>query len=131
MSERNQTLICLIGERLRQWREQRGLSRAELGSRLGIAEGEIATYEQRAERISVVQLLELSRALAVPVTYFFGGIPASILVVPELEQEPPIAEALDLMRAFLGIRNPEDRKLLIEVARQYASSREPASESMH
>lgn len=131
MPEGNQSLISLIGERVRRWREQRGLSRAELGNRLGIGERTVALYEEGAERISVVELLDLSRALAVPVTYFFCGIPASILVMPEPDREPPLSEALDLMRAFLGIRDATDRKLVIDMARQYASSKETRNDSVH
>jgi transcriptional regulator with XRE-family HTH domain len=64
MATRNQTdLYAKIGERLRALRTEAGLSQAALGAKLGRSPSAIDRYEMGQRRLSLADLLRLSRIL--------------------------------------------------------------------
>jgi transcriptional regulator with XRE-family HTH domain len=62
------------GLRLRERRIQLGMSQPKLAAALGITYQQLYKYEQAKNRISASRLYEMSKALGVPVTFFFEGI---------------------------------------------------------
>ncbi len=62
-----------LGERLRMLRTRAGLSQAALGARLGRSPSAIDRYEMGQRRVSLADLLRLSKILNVPLEAFLGG----------------------------------------------------------
>jgi len=63
-----------VGSRLRQRRIALGISPPKLAAALGIAYQQLYKHEQAKNHISSSRLYELSKALDVPITFFFEGI---------------------------------------------------------
>lgn len=61
----------LVGARVRLRRKDVGFSQTALGEKLGVSFQQIQKYETGKNRISAGSLYELSKALSVPVGYFF------------------------------------------------------------
>jgi transcriptional regulator with XRE-family HTH domain len=60
-----------VGARLQLRRKELGLSQAALGEKLGVTFQQIQKYEKGKNRVSAGVLYEISKALDVPVGYFF------------------------------------------------------------
>ena len=61
-----------IGQKIKQIRKSWGLSQSELAERVGISFQQIQKYEKGSTRISVMRLEQISEALGVNITAFFG-----------------------------------------------------------
>ena len=61
-----------IGQNIRQWRKQRGLSQSDLGEILGISYQQVQKYECGVNRISAVNLRLAAEALNVPSSILIG-----------------------------------------------------------
>jgi transcriptional regulator with XRE-family HTH domain len=107
-----------VGKLLRQRRWLLGLTQQQLAQAVGIRFQQVQKYESGANRISASRLWDLSKALKVPVTYFFEGLEG----VPETDGElPPMAtfsaavgekETHDMLRAYLTLAEGPRRRLL-------------------
>ena len=64
-----------LGKRLRGRRRLLGLSQKNLANAVGVRFQQIQKYECAANRMSAVRLWQLSKALDVPLSYFFEGFP--------------------------------------------------------
>lgn len=64
-----------LGKRLRSRRRLLGLSQKKLASAVGVQFQQIQKYECAANSMSAARLWQLSRALDVPLSYFFDGFP--------------------------------------------------------
>ena len=60
-----------VGQRLQQARRDRGMSHAELATRAGLSETDLARFEQGSSRPSPKVFLALADALAVPLRHLF------------------------------------------------------------
>ncbi len=88
---------AFLGERLRQARERRGLSQAELARRIGTGINQIPRYENGQAEPSPSQLKRLARGLEVTSDYLLGlaETPGRVLSNSDLtEQERRLLEAL-------------------------------------
>ena len=65
----------LIGKRLRQRRRLMGMSQSEVAAHCGVRFQQVQKYEAGHTGLSAVQLVRLAKVLAVPVAYFFEGLP--------------------------------------------------------
>ncbi len=65
-----------LGQRLARRRRELGLSADDLDWALSGPAGSIARYENGSRSLGAAQLLALSRAVEVPVLYFFEDVPA-------------------------------------------------------
>ncbi len=63
----------VLGERIRQARERKGLSQEDLAALVARDQRAISEYEHGKRRISVTDLPTFARALDVPILYFFEG----------------------------------------------------------
>lgn len=79
------TIDLYIGKRLRRRRRLLGLSQKNLAGAVGVRFQQIQKYECAANRMSAVRLWQLSKALDVPLSYFFEGFPETA--------EPPPGES--------------------------------------
>jgi transcriptional regulator with XRE-family HTH domain len=66
-----------IGRRLRQHREERGLSLRELARRLGISASAISQFETGKSRLSVGTLYAIVTELGMSLDELFSGVPAA------------------------------------------------------
>ncbi len=120
-----------VGQRIRRRRWMVGMTQQQLGQAVGIKFQQIQKYETGMNRVSASRLYEISKALDVPVAFFFEAVgehanenEASDQVA-ELtvdKAEAPAAdlftdkEALELIRCYF--RLPEEpRKRLFELTR--------------
>jgi transcriptional regulator with XRE-family HTH domain len=71
-SRSTREIDALIGNRLRAARHAQHMSQNQLAAVLGIPCQQIQKYENGTNRISAARLFEIARALAVPITFFFG-----------------------------------------------------------
>ncbi|HEU0071715.1 MAG TPA: helix-turn-helix transcriptional regulator [Alphaproteobacteria bacterium] len=134
-----------VGRRLRQRRALLGLSQEKLGRAIGLTFQQIQKYERGANRIGASRLLQLSRALAVPIAYFFEDAPGATpargrKADGKLKAGPHAAprgaaqdvardpfakrETLELVRAYYAISNPFVRKRVLELVRALAKESE-------
>ena len=113
-----------VGSRVRLRRTLLGMSQERLADALGLTFQQVQKYERGANRIGAGRLFELSRALDVPVSYFFdeveGGVrgPAGGLAEdPSAYGEDPMSrrETLLLVRAYYGIADPAVRRRLLDL----------------
>ncbi len=126
-----------VGQRLRQRRTLLGLSQEKLARTIGLTFQQIQKYERGVNRIGASRLLQLSRALGVPIAYFFEDMPptdppargrdkaaTAEAKAPETMMRDPFArrETLQLVRAYYGIANPFVRKRILDLVRSLAAA---------
>lgn len=67
-----------VGKRLAARRAQLGMTQSELARACGgLTFQQFQKYESGANRVSASRLLQVARALSVPVAYFFEGLPGA------------------------------------------------------
>jgi transcriptional regulator with XRE-family HTH domain len=66
-----------VGRNVRIWRMAKGLSQAQLASRLGITFQQVQKYEVGANRIGTGRLVKLAGILGVPIAALFEGTGAA------------------------------------------------------
>jgi transcriptional regulator with XRE-family HTH domain len=113
-----------VGSRVRMRRKMLGLSQEKLGEQLGITFQQIQKYEKGTNRVGASRLQAMSKALDVPVSFFFPDNAAG----PEgagMREESAVfmtdfmstSEGLDLSRAFVRIRSSKVRRKVVELVR--------------
>jgi transcriptional regulator with XRE-family HTH domain len=125
-----------VGSRLRMRRVMLGMSQEKLGDRLGVTFQQIQKYEKGTNRIGASRLQNASRALDVPVEFFFRDAPQS---VPG-EAAPGFAEqgdsnfvadflatneGVELNQAFVRIKDRRLRRRIVQLVRAAAGLEEP------
>lgn len=116
-----------LGQRLRARRLEIGLSQEKLADLLGLTFQQVQKYEKGVNRIAASRMLDIARALDVPIGFFFNGLgpvtqsgvaedPAGGLVFDTLATP----EGLQLMTLFGGIKNPRIRRRVVELVRALA-----------
>jgi transcriptional regulator with XRE-family HTH domain len=123
-----------VGARLRQRRLLLGMSQKRLGEAIGVSFQQVQKYERGASRISASSLYDLSRALEVPITFFFdpsddGG---------EGKDAPESAEArlvkremLELARAFGRLSDPDVRSKICDLVKVLAAAAGGGTPGLH
>ena len=120
-----------VGQRIRRRRWMVGMTQQQLGEAVGIKFQPIQKYETGMNRVSASRLYEISKALDVPVAFFFEAVDeaanenenADDVKVEAIDKaEAPAAdlftdkEALELVRCYF--RLPEEpRRRLFELTR--------------
>lgn len=107
-----------IGLKIRERRIARGLSQAALAERLGITFQQVQKYESGANRVGGSRLWELSKALAVPVAYFFEGLEEAS--GDARSSGPPLSrQSLELARAINAIPEGEIKEQVIRLVKAF------------
>lgn len=113
-----------IGGRIRERRIALGMSQAALAADLGITFQQVQKYESGANRVGGSRLWDISRALNVPVSYFFDGLDE----VPQMQgsdQQPPeplSRRSLELARAINSIPEGEVKEQVVKLVKAFAKS---------
>ena len=109
-----------VAMRLRERRLALGLTRQELGERLGASYQQVHKYETGVNRVSAGRLFQLAEALEVEVAYFFAGLePAAGVTVASTERERAL---LMLARDFTRLPGRGHREALRLLARALADA---------
>jgi transcriptional regulator with XRE-family HTH domain len=117
-----------VGSRVRLRRNILGLSQEKLGDAIGLTFQQVQKYERGANRISASRLLELSRVLDVPISFFYDNVdPVHAPAIPDrleleaLMEDDPLRrpETMQLVTAFYEI-DPQIQRRLLNLARQLA-----------
>src|SRR4051794_7523703 len=126
-----------VGSRLRLRRLLLGISQEKLGGALGLTFQQIQKYERGANRVGASRLFDLSRALDVPISYFFADMPEETAAVMPVRlagkvsasREPSLGadvllskETADLVRAYYGIADLEVRRRTLDFLRTVSES---------
>lgn len=122
-----------IGARLRARREELGLSQKSVGAMLDVTYQQIQKFENGKDHLKVSQLKKLADGLKVPQSFLLNGLSEHAFSAggagfAETGKEfvgadaAAVAQAHDLTRSFLGIRSPEMRDAVIELARRLAAA---------
>lgn len=121
-----------VGARMRLRRTLLGLSQEKLGELIGLTFQQIQKYERGANRVSCSRLFDLSRALDIPISYFFEDMPEEVqnLSPVQMGREPPqedlpVGEAdprlrretLELVRNYYSISDPDVRRRIYDLAK--------------
>jgi transcriptional regulator with XRE-family HTH domain len=118
-----------VGSRVRMRRKMMGMSQEKLGERLGITFQQIQKYENGVNRIGASRLHLISRALNVPIEFFYEGVPeeggtgrgrSSAAAVPDVSTFLATSDAVDLMKAFVQIKDRGVRRRIVKLAEELA-----------
>lgn len=109
-----------VGKRLRRRRRLLGLTQQSLAEAVGLRFQQIQKYECGANRVTASRLYQLARALNVPATYFFEGLPESVAAAHVGETDcshipgdvMAQSETIELVRAYYQLGERPRRKLL-------------------
>ena len=96
-----------FGFRVRQLREDRGLSRAALAKKLGVSKETIYRYENNLQDPSLDRVKQLAAILQTSIDYLVGKDHAYTLKLPQMTDEKRSA-LNEFLRVF--VQNPDDRK---------------------
>src|SRR5687767_12796546 len=91
--------LSLLGERVRAWRNEHGMTRKALAAASGVSERYLAQLEAGEGNISVLLLRKVARAM---------GVPVESLVREDTPQQKPIA--------LLGLRGAGKSTLGVKLA---------------
>lgn len=109
-----------IGERIKAYRLNAGMSQSDLGASVGITFQQIQKYEKGKNRVSGSRLLGIAKAL--------NTTPADLLGAGGMEAAEPEAfkllaseDGAKLAKAFACIKSASHRAAVVDLARTLAS----------
>jgi len=123
-----------VGAKVRARRLLMGLSQDNLAKLIGLTFQQVQKYERGTNRISVSRLIDIAKALKVPVNYFFAeNISADAILCNSLSDnkqddfildDEPLAkkDVIELVRAYSSIKDPNLKKQLLEMAKTMAKT---------
>jgi transcriptional regulator with XRE-family HTH domain len=122
-----------IGYRIRQRRLLLGMSQNGLGRAVGLSFQQIQKYEHGASGIGASRLHDLSRALNVPITFFYAGIVNTLDGLPkdtqsknkenearmlaDIDGHVVTRDVLELVRVYHKILDLRLRRRVLELAK--------------
>lgn len=96
-----------VGERIRKFRQEAGLSQEGLAELVGVSFQQIQKYESGYTTLNITKLQQIADALKVPVTDFFEAEPARTIKLNDEEER--------LLQAFRKIKNAEMRACILKL----------------
>jgi transcriptional regulator with XRE-family HTH domain len=115
-----------VGSRVRMRRMLVGMSQEKLGEALGITFQQIQKYEKGTNRMGASRLHQTAQVLGVPIEFFFEGAPEGGRGFAEGPSSGYAAdflgtsEGIELVKAFMAIKDPNVRRRIIELAKTLA-----------
>jgi len=118
----------LVGERLRDLRNDRNLSQRSLGDLIGVTFQQIQKYEKGTNRITVARLSEICSALSVPYDYFLAGSLQGATPGMSEGATPSLGGGLNdeervLLKAFRKVSSVRKRKTILEMVQEMTEER--------
>jgi transcriptional regulator with XRE-family HTH domain len=120
-----------LGQKIKRFREQAGLSQTQLGDKLGISYQQIQKYERGVNRVSVETLMRMARALGQPVVAFLeaGDWAGKGSLVAESRPEygggggPVTREERELLKSWRELTDEKVRSACMILLRAAAKKR--------
>jgi transcriptional regulator with XRE-family HTH domain len=109
-----------VGRNVRIWRMARGMSQAQLASRLGVTFQQLQKYEVGANRVGTGRLAKAASVLSIPIAALFEGAdtdPSRSLLALVAD-----ARAFRLAQAFAAIQNSTLRLSLVYLVEKVAAA---------
>lgn len=110
-----------VGCNVRICRMARGMSQADLASRLGVTFQQVQKYESGGSRIGSGRLVKVAAILAVPLAALFQGVegvPHAVSLL-SLIVDP---RAFRLARAFAAIKDSAERLMIVKLVEKIAAA---------
>jgi transcriptional regulator with XRE-family HTH domain len=119
-AKRPSSIDIAVGRNVRIWRLAKGLSQAQLATRLGVTFQQIQKYEVGANRIGTGRLVKLAAILGVPIAALFDGTEGAD---PSRSLLALIADkrAFRLAHAFAAIKDNTARVTLVNLVEKIAA----------
>jgi transcriptional regulator with XRE-family HTH domain len=127
-----------VGQRLRIRRNMLGITQGDLGDKIGLTFQQIQKYERGANRISASRLFEISRALDVPITFFFESLDFQDVSSPlayHLHEDDEVygeeldplkrRDSLEFLQAFYAIQDEDVRSKIFDLVKTLQSAVKP------
>ena len=109
-----------VGRNVRIWRMARGMSQAQLASRLGVTFQQLQKYEVGANRIGTGRLVKVAAVLGIPIATLFEGAdtdPSRSLLALVAD-----SRAFRLAQAFAAVDNSTLRLSLVYLVEKIAAA---------
>ncbi|GAB4576018.1 MAG: helix-turn-helix transcriptional regulator [Rhodothalassiaceae bacterium] len=120
--EEHDDVDVYVGKRIRERRKIMGMTQQNLAAELGLSFQQVQKYERGSNRVGAGKLVQLSRALDVPVSYFFEDIEDVRQKDIETAERPVIdphilshAQVLAVVKSLIGIKDDKVRRKLIDL----------------
>jgi transcriptional regulator with XRE-family HTH domain len=117
-----------VGKRIRIRRMLLGMNQETLANALGLTFQQVQKYEHGANRVSASRLSTMAEIVGVPISYFFGDLPAPSTPISAEEnlrrEQMERPETIDLVRLYYAIPDPSVRQQILEMVKAVAQSRE-------
>ena len=114
------TVDTHVGQRIRDKRNERGMSQTEVANALGVTFQQVQKYERGTNRVGASRLFDLSRILSVPIQYFFAGLNNQSTPI-EKEDDNVIhlmkPDTVELVEAYYKVENPQVRRQILSTIR--------------
>ena len=114
------TVDTHVGQRIRDKRNERGMSQTEVANALGVTFQQVQKYERGTNRVGASRLFDLSRILSVPVQYFFEDLENQPTPIEE-EDDNVIrlmkSDTVELVEAYYKVENPQVRRQILSTIR--------------
>lgn len=127
----------LIGQRVKAYREIKGLSQAELGAKVGVTFQQVQKYENGKNKVGVSRLIDVCHILNVSLMNFLNGIEkplkAQVIAVSDFTQDKIIndpdrnKEVAELLKIYNSVETAEDRAEILNVLKALASAKKKRS----
>ena len=125
-----------VGKRIKMRRCMIGLSQEKLAEEIGLTFQQIQKYERATNRVSASKLYDFSKALGVPVSYFYQGLNNTTAQentgLSDNEQEKfdtglgedklSSKETYDLLREYYSIDSVQKRRDLFNIIKTFAEN---------
>ena len=119
-----------VGSRVRMRRMLIGMSQEKLGEALGLTFQQVQKYEKGTNRIGASRLHRIANVLGVPIEFFYEGASHGTAPVSGFAEDPSsryvsdflsTGEGVQLVKAFLAIKDPKVRRKIVELMTALAS----------
>jgi transcriptional regulator with XRE-family HTH domain len=111
-----------VGQRVRTFRLQKGLSQQKLGAQLGLTFQQVQKYEKGTNRIGAGRLQRIANVLGVPVADFFSSRRPGGVARAEVFRLLDTAAALRLVRAYSRINDPKLQQAITRLVESIAGT---------
>ena len=114
------TVDTYVGQRIRDKRNERGMSQTEVANAIGVTFQQVQKYERGTNRVGASRLFDLSRILSVPIQYFFAGLNTQSTPI-EKEDDNVIhlmkPDTVELVEAYYKVENLQVRRQILSTIR--------------
>src|SRR5215216_1473093 len=118
-----------VGQRIRLYRLQSGLSQTELAKHLGVTFQQVQKYERGVNRVGAGRLTKIAQVLGVPVSTLFGTQDVTTIEGSGRRTASPLKlltlpGALKLARAYAQLNDGKMRRSIVELVENIAAGRQ-------